>query len=66
MNDYKPTARLRWVPREVPKQQVSVNPEVWATHKVNILQQWWAPDVPAYMVDPKQGEWRDVATEEVT
>jgi hypothetical protein len=25
-----------------------------------ILQQWFAQDVPDYMRDPKIGEWRDV------
>lgn len=61
MNDLKPTAHLRWVRREVAAQQVHANPDVWSGHVTNILQQWWAPDVPAYMVDPSQGEWRDVA-----
>jgi|HubBroStandDraft_3_1064219.scaffolds.fasta_scaffold288308_3 hypothetical protein len=44
-NHYVPTARLRWLIRP---------------GSPSVLQQWYAPEVPAYMLDPKQGEWRDV------
>jgi hypothetical protein len=47
--DWKPTARLRWEERR----QGDAIP-------YRVLQVWWAPDVPAYMVDPVVGEWRDV------
>jgi len=60
-----PTARIRYVSREGapvlvdPKRKIySEGPTVFA------LQQWWAPNVPAYMIDPTQGEWRDVAVEQ--
>lgn len=41
---YVPTPKLRFVRRE----------------KKMILQQWFAANVPAYMADPNEGEWRDV------
>jgi hypothetical protein len=44
--DWKPTAKLRWV-----------NGPTGA-----VLQQWYAPDVPAYMIG-NEGEWRVVPTE---
>lgn len=59
--ELKPTARLRFIEREMPKQLVG--PNVISAYMASILQQWWAPDVPAYMVDPSQGEWRDVPLE---
>lgn len=59
MNDYQPTARLRWVKRTVPVHGAAAN----IGQFVQYLQQWWAPDVPGYMRDQKQGEWRDVPTE---
>ena len=48
-----PTAKLRFVERAV-----SLDAENCRT--VRILQQWWAPSVPSYMVDPSQGQWVDV------
>ena len=51
-----PTPRLRFVERAV-----SLDAESCRT--VKILQQWWAPNVPSYMVDPSQGAWRDVPLE---
>lgn len=60
MSEWKPTARLRFVARAVPTREGT------AMLSVRILQQWFAPDVPAYMVDPTQGEWRDVALESET
>jgi hypothetical protein len=46
--DFKPTPKLRWEKR---------------ADGLLYLQAWWAPDVPAYMVDPTEGEWRDVPVE---
>lgn len=51
--ELSPTARLRFIERAV-----SLDAENCRTLK--ILQQFWAPDVPKYMVDSSQGEWRDV------
>jgi len=51
--ELSPTARLRFVERAV-----SLDAENCRTLK--ILQQFWAPDVPKYMVDSSQGEWRDI------
>ena len=48
----KPTTKMRWITRE--------------GAQYRILQQWWAPDVPSYMVDPTEGEWRDVPVQEET
>lgn len=49
---YAPTAHLRFVRRAVDENTARF-----------ILQQWWAPDVPKYMADPRKGEWRDVSVE---
>lgn len=54
MNEYQPTAKLRWVNGFLP------NGDGLSQREVRVLQQWWAPNVPTYMVDPSQGEWRDV------
>ena len=51
---WKPTSRLRWVRMRVPG--------IEATQL--LLQQWFAPDVPSYMIVPTEGEWRDVSTED--
>lgn len=48
---FSPTARLRWLKRPLSRRGAASEA---------ILQQWYAPDVPAYMVDPMMGEWRDV------
>ena len=48
-----PTARLRFVERRAPSDHTDGPPR-------RILQQWWAPSVPSYMVDPSQGQWVDV------
>ena len=49
-----PTARLRFVERAMPLDAEN------RLRTVRILQQWWAPSVPSYMVDPSQGQWVDV------
>jgi hypothetical protein len=46
---YVETPKLRFVLRE----------------EKRILQQWFAPDLPKYMVDPRIGEWRDIPMVEV-
>jgi hypothetical protein len=51
---WKPTARLRFVERAAAT--VKGKP----TFTAKILQQFWAPNMPAYMADPSVGEWRDV------
>ena len=53
MNDYVPTARLRWV--RTLKESGGALP-----NREYRLEQWHAPDVPKYMVDPAVGEWRKV------
>jgi len=53
--DLVPTAKLRFVSRAVPPDTDGGTASI-----ARILQQWWAPDVPAYMVDDAQGEWRDI------
>lgn len=61
MPDLQPTAKLRWVERlGVP---ILNDDDTHTQCVIHILQQWWAPDVPSYMVDTTQGEWRDVPTE---
>jgi hypothetical protein len=47
--DWKPTGKLRWIVRR---------PE-----GITVLQCWWAPDVPSYMLGT-EGEWRDVPLED--
>lgn len=59
MPDLQPTAKLRWVNRVVQQDPKTGSIMV----RQYGLQQWWAPDVPSYMVDATQGEWRDVPTE---
>ena len=56
MNALIPTAHLRFVERIG-----SLADDNCRTLK--ILQQFWAPDVPKYMVDSSQGEWRDIPME---
>jgi hypothetical protein len=53
-DNYKPTAHLRWVTREIEAGGRKASPRT-----EQILQQWWAPDMPAYM-QSGDGEWRDV------
>ena len=53
----EPTARLRWVEKPVPDYPGAPSGTV-----KSVLQQWWAPAVPAYMRNPIDGEWRDVET----
>ena len=50
--DFAPTSKLRFVERET-----SLDAENAQTMRV--LQQWWAPDLPAFMRGG-EGEWRDV------
>ena len=52
-----PTAKLRFVERRPPSDPVD-GPAGGPPRR--ILQQWWAPSVPSYMVDPSQGQWVDV------
>jgi hypothetical protein len=54
-----PTARLRWVKREH-RAPSMVNDAVGVLTLVDVLQQFWAQDMPAYMRDHATGEWRDV------
>lgn len=62
-DDWVPTARLRFVEREVPLD----NPGQLVTKRtVRILQQYWAHDVPGYMRKSAEDEWRDVVVEEET
>jgi hypothetical protein len=62
-SDWVPTARLRFVEREVPLD----NPGQLVTKRtVRILQQYWAQDVPGYMRKRAEGGWRDVEIEEET
>jgi hypothetical protein len=57
----EPTARLRWVERAPAGGGVVID-EAKYLESLRVLQQWWAPAVPAYMRNPIDGEWRDVET----
>ena len=48
-----PTPQLRWVRR-------CALDEVFGR---DVLQQWYAEDLPAYMRSQAKGEWRDVQTQ---
>lgn len=52
-----PTARLRWVRRD------QTHPNATGA-RGEVLQCWWAPAVPSYMVDAGVGEWKDVVVEQ--
>ena len=54
--NYAPTSKLRFIERRPPDDPVD-GPAGGPARK--ILQQWWAPDMPAYMRG-SDGEWRDV------
>lgn len=57
--DLVPTTKLRFVERrEVGKPTLGIAIET----SQKILQQWFSPDMPAYM-QSGEGEWRDVAVE---
>ena len=61
--DLAPTARLRWVEREVPATELSEGGGAVTLRGMTqwrVLQQWWAADVPSYMRATAEGEWRDV------
>jgi hypothetical protein len=62
MSDGKlaPTARLRFVRRYGNETDPTIIPTATPRY---ILQQWFAADVPGYMIDPTEGEWRDVPVE---
>lgn len=53
--DWKPTAKLRWTERTR-----ASGSEEGTAFKDQVLQQWHAPDVPAYLQNDREGEWRDV------
>lgn len=52
MNEFVPTAALRFIERKVPVADGS-------GISIKVLQQWHAPDLPKYMRGA-EGEWRDV------
>jgi hypothetical protein len=60
-SDWVPTARLRFVKREIPGVEGGV-----PAYTLRILQQYWAQDVPGYMRKSAEGGWRDVEIEEET
>jgi hypothetical protein len=49
----EPTPRLRWVER-------AAGSALDDNATMHVLQQWWAPQMPAYMRDPNVGEWKDI------
>jgi hypothetical protein len=60
-DDWKPTTRLRFVERGadlIGGASVHGAPTSTVVPR-KILQQWFAPDMPAYM-QSGEGEWRDV------
>jgi len=59
--DWVQTAKLRFVHRVIESQPAKLS----AVTKL-ILQQWFAADVPGYMKNHAEGEWRDVPVEEET
>lgn len=63
MNDpatWRPTPRLRWVARVLSELDVESGKQF--VRRGQVLQQWHGPELPAYMVDDRVGEWRDVVT----
>jgi hypothetical protein len=53
--EYRPTPRLRWV------KSAQTDPWFDITRPTALkLQQWFGPELPAYMRDDSVGEWRDV------
>jgi hypothetical protein len=51
-----PTPHLRWwVMKPYTQQETGL-----VIKPKPILQQWWAPDVPSYMIKSGDGEWREV------
>lgn len=56
-DNYKPTARLRFIERLPPADPID-GPAGGPARR--ILQQFWGPEAPAYMRDDSVGEWRDV------
>ena len=55
----KPTNNLRFVKRAIPIHGEPHSPNGSIGRVLNILQQWWWDE------EVKEGEWRDVPTEEV-
>jgi hypothetical protein len=61
--DWVPTARLRWVAREVPVPVKTDEPPMSRFERT--LEQWWTADLPSYMRRAnEEGEWREVVTVE--
>ena len=56
-DDWVPTARLRFVEREVPLDDPG---QLVTKRTVRILQQLWSRDLPSYMRNSEEGEWKDV------
>jgi hypothetical protein len=56
--DWVPTGKLRWLPRDGARIHASL-PNI-------VLQAWYSPNVPGYMRRDAEGEWRDVVVEEET
>ncbi len=52
--DLAPTPHLRWY------QAAPYATAVGTVKPKPVLQQWWAPNVPSYMITKGQGEWREV------
>jgi hypothetical protein len=73
-SDWVPTARLRWVAREVvvggQPSADSISDSYPATSAAmnrfqRVLEQWWTADLPSYMRRAnEEGEWREVVTVE--
>jgi hypothetical protein len=61
VKEFAPTPRLRFIIKAVG--DLTLTQKYGYTQTARVLQQWWAPDVPMYMADPTEGEWRDVALE---
>jgi len=61
--DWVPTAKLRFVEREVP---LDVPTQLVTKKTVRILQQFWSQDLPSYMRREAEGAWRDVPVEQET
>ena len=57
--DWVPTAKLRWVKREVTPAHGSA-PTIDEMFNLRVLQIWYSQDVPGYMRKDAEGEWRDV------
>lgn len=60
-SDLVATAKLRWLECDgipmIGDDGESIVP------RIHVLEQWWAPDVPSYLQNDRDGEWRRIPAE---